>query len=450
MFSFVVFMIQLLRNFLSENCFLRRWYSAGNAFLAAVYYGFPGKKMNGIGVTGTDGKTTTVEMISHVLRESGKRVLSLSTTKIQFDQQILLGNKRTTPNPWKIQKLLRDAFASGIDYFVLEVSSHALSQKRIYGTLFDVAVFTGITPEHLDYHRTFLEYQLVKKRLFTQYLKPEGLAVLNIDSSTGMSWAQEWLAAGKKVLSFSLQNGISSSWYAKNISQKKGGIEFFLLEKRKKREIPFFLPICGLFNVFNALSALQAVSFFGVSIQEGKKALSRFSGVPGRMEGIYMGQDFFVFIDFALTPFAFNILIQTAKKIAKERSIFLVFGSAGTHSDKQVRKETGKIISEQVDMVIVTDDEPYFEDPASIREDILSGVREVFGKDKNKYEQHTREIPDRKEAISFALKSAKRGDVVLIVGMGHLSSRNISGVEQEWSDKKVAQELLREMGYKDL
>ncbi len=431
-----------------------------------MHYGYPAQSMQCVGVTGTDGKTSTTELIAHILRGTGKRTFSVSTVRIQMDHQLLPTDKRTTPSPWKMQKLLKEAASQGIDFLVMEISSHAISQSRISGINFDVAVLTNITPEHLDYHHTFIEYQKSKKQLFLKYLKPRGTAVLNSDDPSGRSWSREFLKGGKKVLTYTTKDDFPTNWQAEKIitrdekpesrdkmlSENSGsygklreegmnGIEFSLRDKQRQTHNTIFLPLRGIFNVSNALSAMQAVFSLGINIDESASLLRSFPGVPGRMEEIDVGQEFFIFVDFALTPGAFRQLLHTGRKIAGEKRVILVFGSPGSHPDPLVRRQIGKITAGRADILMVTDDEPYFENPAHIRSQLLHGIREDLTEEE--FSQRIREIPDRREAIQAALHLAQKGDVVIISGMGHLKQRNIGGEEIEWNDKEVIKELMR-------
>ncbi len=438
-------MISFLRKSIPQNFFLRRWYSIMHSYMAAIYYGFPGKNMIAIGITGTDGKTTTTELIAHILRKADKKVLSITTAQIQIDQQNLPISKRTTPSPWVLQKLLRQAASRGIDYLVIEVSSHALSQKRIFGLKFQASVLTNITREHLDYHNSLKQYQLTKKRLFTHYLSPNGGAVLNADDPAGRAWSHDFAKKGIQVMSYGIEKRSKDNWNAEEIINKSWGTEFTIHDNIHNSYKKIELPMYGLFNVSNALAAIQASTLVGIDINECVKNIKTFPGISGRMEKIEMGQDFLVFVDFAITPGAFEKLLKTAKKLAKNKEIILVFGSPGTHPDKKTRQEIGEVAANQADTIIITDDEPYFENPNHIRLQILEGAQ----KSKKASQKHILEIPDRRQAIISALKKAKKGDVVIISGMGHLKQRNINGKEINWNDAQVIRESLSSLGFKN-
>jgi UDP-N-acetylmuramoyl-L-alanyl-D-glutamate--2,6-diaminopimelate ligase len=434
-----------LRKIIPQNCCIRRWYSIGNGYLAALVYGHPAKRMTCIGVTGTDGKTTTTELIAHILRRSGKRVLSISTTRVQMDRQLFPTDKRTTPSPWKIQKLLHEAVENNIDCMVMEVSSHALAQARVQGILFDIAAFTNITPEHLDYHVTFVNYQLAKKKLFTTYLKPErGISILNSEDGCARAWSREFHKKGKKILTYSTKPHEEhfSSWNADDIESTETGIRFDLTDHQRKTKQTVQLPMRGFFNVPNTIAAMQTAYCLGIDMKDSARFLEDFSGIPGRMEEISLGQDFYVFVDFAVTPGAFAKLLNTAKKIAGGNQSIIVLGSPGSHPDPGVRHQIGVIVATVADQIIVTDDEPYFENPAHIRTQILDGAHEAIPNEQD-FENRVQDISDRRLAIKTAISLAQSGDVVIVAGMGHLQSRNIAGEEVQWSDVEIVREALK-------
>lgn len=431
-------MISFLRNFISENHIFRRWYSAGSGILAAFVFGFPARKFCNIGVTGTDGKTTTVEMISHVLRSSKKKVLSISTSRIVLDDNILPHNKRTTPGPWQLQRMFRKAQRNGITHVVLEVSSHALFQRRVFGIPLDVAVLTNITPEHLDYHKTLEKYAAAKHLLFSRHLRKGGTSVLNADDSFGKIWAKEFSQKGYSILTFSEQGDRSADYRSELFFADEKGISFTLYSPEGSSSV--FIPVFGSFNVSNALSVLCVSRALGISEKDGIESLTSFFSVPGRMEKIESGKDFSIFIDFALTPGSLAKMLTSARDISKDGRLSLVFGSCGSHKDIEKRRLLGKIATKYADAVFVTDDEPYFENPEVIRKHILEGAYEESVKAISSGK--VREIPDRKKAIFQAISEARSGDVVVVAGMGHLRSRNIAGKEISWSDEKIIREAI--------
>ncbi len=420
-------MITFLRNALPQDSFIRRWYSLVNAFFAALFFGFPSRNLIVIGVTGTDGKTTTTEMIAHLLRKNGEKILSLSTTEVRMDNEILMTDKRTTPSPWNLQKWIWQAKKKGIKTVVLEVSSHALSQNRIFGISFHVAVLTNITPEHLDYHGDLEQYALAKKRLFTKFLKKRGDVIFNVDDDFGKKWAAEFPYAK----TYSLKKFTVDFW-AKNPRPAEKGIVFEVGGRL------IFMPLFGTFNAANAAAAVLAVESLGFSRNKLLIDLAFFEGVSGRMEKIDTDQKFSVFLDFAMSPGAMTKVLESARKMGGK--IIFIFGSPGTHPDPTVRAEMGFISALGADFTIVTDDEPYFSDPTEIRQQILSGAKKALSEEE--FTQKVLERGDRRVAIETAFQRASEGDSVIISGMGHLTTRNIGGVETPWSDKKIVQEIL--------
>ncbi len=434
-------MLGYLRRILPENSFVRRWYSALAAALAAVYYGFPAKQLTVLGVTGTDGKTTTTEMLAHILRAEGKKVCSVSTAHTFLGDNEIADDKRTTPSPWRLQQLLRQATKEGIEYVVLEVSSHAIAQKRIFGIRFDVAVFTNISPEHLDYHKTMEDYSKTKKMLFTKLLKHTGAAVINIDDEFGHSWLPEIEQLGRRVFTYSTRAAAEAFLKGNEIAQRENGVGCLLQDDKGKSVGKLFLPMFGAFNIENAMAAMLAALQLKISLAESSKSLAHFGGIPGRMEEIESGQDFSIFVDFAVTPGALKKLLLSARQMVDDKRVIIVFGCAGNHPDTSVRQELGRQAAKHADVIIITDDEPYFEDPAEIRELILDGVQYELGTE-GESGKIVREIADRQTAIETALQMAAPGDIVLVSGMGHLESRNFGGNELKWNDKAVIQSVL--------
>ncbi len=435
-------MLGFLRTIIPQHSFVRRWFSTANAICAACYYGFPARNLKVIGVTGTDGKTTTTEMIAHLLRSADKTVVSISTAQHRLGDSILSGDKRTTPSPWRLQWLLREAVRQHIEFAVLEVSSHAIAQRRIFGIRFDIAVFTNLSPEHLDYHKTMENYANTKKRLFTKLLKKSGTAVLNLDSEYGKSWEHELTTQQHSVASFSLDPASKATRIGSEVAQREGGIAFFVKKSVGDSLGKIFLPMFGKFNVENALAAISAAEQAGVGFDAAANALAHFGGVSGRMERIIAGQDFAVFVDFAVTPGAFAKLLRSAREMVQDKRVIVVFGGAGNHPDPDARESLGRTAAKYADVIIVTDDEPYHEPPETIREQILAGVRYELSAEAE-LDKTVTEIPDRQTAIETALQMAASGDVILVTGMGHLDTRNIGGVETPWNDKQVIQSILK-------
>lgn len=435
-------MFSLLRRLVPQHSFLRKGYSHLSAVVSVFCAGFPARGFAIIAITGTDGKTTVTEMTAHILRFCGKPLLSISTAAIVLGRERLPSTKRTTPSPRMLATLFRKARKSGASTAVLEVSSHALSQGRIFGIQPRVAVLTNITPEHLDYYGTLDTYRLAKKKLFCRALGKSGTAVINLDDPVGPDWAEELTKNGKSVIGYSRSSAAGADLLAEAIEVTSSGIRFTIADARNAEKVPAYLPIAGEYNVQNALAAIAAARAMGCSLRQAVEALRLFTGVAGRMQPIANTEGLQVFVDFALTPAALKSALESAKTLAGSQRVVVVFGSAGNHPDSVVRQETGRIAASLADITIITDDEPYFEDPASIRVQILLGARAAFSAELSA--ERILEIADRREAIIYAIKTAKKGDVVLVTGMGHLKSRNISGQEMPWSDIDIITEALAE------
>jgi UDP-N-acetylmuramyl-tripeptide synthetase len=438
-------MFNYLRKKLPQNIFLRRWYSTIKAAMAAITYGFPAKKLYLIGVTGTDGKTTCVELIKHYLVKLDKKTAKISSTHFTIAGKTWENKtKRTTVSPFVTQKFLKECVKQKVEYVVLEVSSHALAQNRVWGIKFDLALLTNITHEHLDFHGTIEQLRLDKKRLFTKYLKSDGLAIINRDDPVFADWSKDLL----KIKSYSLMQK-EADYFGTNFKDQAQGLEFELQkpEKLKAR--------CGLKGDFNAENTLGAVAIVSqaIKIKENQEVLPQlaklggdFTGAPGRLEMLNFGQDFQIYLDFAITPNSFEKTLAFLQRSTKG-NLIVVFGATGSH-DREKRPLLGKIAKENADTIILTDDETYQEDAQQVREEVKEGIftkpeeeqREISLENRRFYE-----IPDRRQAIENALQLAKPNDAVIVSGMGILDSRNMAGKEEKWSDKEVIKEVFATM-----
>ncbi len=380
-----------------------------------------------IGVTGTDGKTTTVEMIAHILQEHGVKYLSSSSYESKLNNKHLAMSKRTTPSLSTLKELIKQAKAKQVEVMVIEVSSHSLAQWRLFGIKFDTAVLTHITHEHLNFHKTKANYIKAKKLLFTKYLKKHGKAILNKSDESGVKWIQE---LGKRAIAYTPPSSKVNTF----------GTTF------KYDDSQYFLPMLGAYNATNALSAALAVSetLNDISIESALLSLKDFKGVPGRMQMVTTpNSPFTVFVDFALTRRAMASTLSALRDVAGQNKIFVVFGATGGQHDTTVRPGLAESVSSWADVAIVTDDEPYDGDPAEIRQEL-----EQFIKTSNKKNNKNTEvfnIADRREAIRTALHKAKSGDIVLVSGMGHYTSRTVNGNEVPWNDAAVITEELQKL-----
>lgn len=368
-------------------------------------FGFPAKKLHIIGVTGTDGKTTTSSMIYHILKSANRRVSLLSTLgAFMADGKVLeTGFHTTTPSAFYLQKYLRHMHITKSDYVVLEVTSHALDQNRIFGIPFEIGVFTNISHEHLDYHETMEKYLLSKVKL----LLKSKTCVVNADDAFFYQIKPE--LRSKKVISFGLVN-------SSDITGESMGIN---LERFSD------------FNKKNALAAIAVANELGIELATIQKALDSFVFPEGRQEVIF-DKGFTVIVDFAHTPRAFEEVLSEIKKKTKGRLIH-VFGAAGKR-DKSKRPLMGKASSLFSDVIVLTAEDPRGESVDEINREISSG----FSK---KVESHL--ITDRRDAIAYAVSIAKENDTVFITGKGHEKSMNLGDGENLWSDHVAVEKALQ-------
>lgn len=396
--------------------------------LAMTINGFPQRGMKFIGATGTNGKTTTVNLIAAILEEDGKKTGINSTAILKvgdksWDNDLAL----TTANPFQIFSLLKRMKKEETEWVVMEVASHALVQHRVWGIRFDVAVMTNLTRDHLDYHGTMEEYAKAKGKLFSHFPK---IMVLNRDD--------EWYEFFDK---YETQHQMTYGTYkeakcriTKARLSSKGSLVSLDIDGHK---LEFKLSIPGKFNTYNAAAAASTAYEMGVPLANIKKGLESVSEVPGRMQLIDEGQDFAVIIDHAHTPDALENLLKTIRTTLQGRLITII-GADGDR-DPGKREPLGKLAAEHAEVAIVTDQEPYTEDPDQVRKAVLKGAESV------KHGVVIKEIPDRREAIYQALKYAKKGDVVVVPGLGNQLTRGVKDGKMEWDDRKVVREELKRL-----
>lgn len=400
-------------------------YHFSRALIANIIYGFPAKHMHVVMVTGTNGKTTTAVLIAKILEEAGNRVGLSSTAFFQIKDKIDANDQNmTVTNPFALQKLLERMKKAEVDFAVIEVTSHALSQYRTWGIPVETAVMTNLTQDHLDYHGTMEKYALAKGKLFA---KKPNFMVLNGDDEW-FEFFDKYQAKVKKVV-----YGTKELHECRIVGAKLGKKGSALKLALGEEELEVNLGLVGKFNAYNALSAASTAYSMGVTPKYIKRGLEAVSNVPGRLEKIEEGQKFDVIVDYAHTPDALKNSLETLKAVTKGK-IITVFGATGDR-DKDKRPKMGKIVGSLSDSAIVTDDEPYSEDPAKIRGEVIVGFQET-GAD-------TREVASRREAISMAIGQAKPGDTVYITGMGHQQFRVVGDSKEKWDDRSVAREILK-------
>lgn len=406
------------------------------ALLANIIYRFPGRKIKTIGITGTNGKTTVANMVVSILEEAGLKVGLSSTTNLQIgDRKWSNLIDKTMGGRFQTIKLIRQMVDAKCDWAVLEVPSHAISQYRVWGVPFDITVLTNITPEHLDYHKNFGSYIETKRRLFencAQTTPKKGIPkaiILNTDDSSFQDFQK---IKPDIILSYGIKN--QADVMAVDIRLSENGSQFNLLTSGKKIEIN--LKLLGEFNVYNTLAATAIAFKIGLSLKTIKKGLEGFKGASGRLEKIETIRDFSVIIDYAHTPDALENVYKTLRLLVSGRLI-AVFGATGDR-DKSKRPVMGEVAGRLTDLVIVTDEEPGNEDSLKIIEAIVPGVLKAGKKEG----QNFWKIPDRKEAIEFALSKAKGEDCVIITGIGHQKFRNIQGKQIPWDEEKIIKDFL--------
>lgn len=430
-------MLNLLRRIISDRSPIRLFYHKMKSVLACIRYGFPGNKLIVVGVTGTNGKTTTVTLIRDVLKEAGLKVGVSCSIYEELDSVHIPRNKSgnappTVLPPFKLQRTLKDMVDIGCQVVVLEVTSHSLTQNRVWGINFDVAVLTNISKDHWLYHGGEENYVNAKAELFKnlngQKRKPnqKKFMVLNQDDKR-FDFFNKFTA--DRTISYGLDGGIVS---AKNVQLNASGSKFELGFPNESVEVDWKLP--GDYNVYNALAAASVGLALDVDINTIKSGLEKSETIPGRAEPVDAGQDFQVIVDYAHSPDALEKLLRLYKGLTKGK-LFIIFGSTGGGRDREKRPEMGQIVDKYADEIIVTNDDPYMEDQWSIVEEICDGIDRVEGKGLWK-------IPTRREAIRMAVDFAEAGDTVLLCGKGSETRIVIGKNDIEWSDKEVATELI--------
>lgn len=409
------------------------------AMTAAFWYRFPSRRMTVIGVTGTNGKTTTVSMIADILTTAGKTVCSTSTVEFRIGEKRLTNRtKMTVISPFALQKFLREALEQGCTHAVIETTSHALAQHRVWGINYDTVVLTNITHDHLDYHKTYLEYRDTKLKLFQRNPR---LAVINFHDKAAPIFLNQ--NAGRQI-SYGIDCPPSAQVdvVARKLLAEPAGTLFTAVTPAGQVVINLKIP--GNFNVLNSLAALSVAIGHDITLETAKRALEHFKPVAGRMEKIDEGQDFTVLVDYAHTPDAFEQIYQTLRPVAKGKIIH-VFGATGDR-DKTKRPILGAIGGRWADYVILTDEDPYTENPMKIIEEVAKGVPRGATKAHPKTEgKNFWKILDRHEAIRKAFQIAKRGDIVLLTGKGHEEVMVVGDTHVPYSDRKVAREELQKL-----
>jgi len=396
--------------------FLISFYHFFLSFLGALRYGFPSKRITVVGITGTNGKTTTVDLIRRILEQKDKTA-SASSIEFRIGENAKENKlKMTMPGRFFLQKFLRKAVKEKCKYAVLEVTSEGVLQHRHRFIDFDVAVFTNLSPEHIERHGSFENYREAKGKFFK---KVKGVHIINLDDENSGYFLQ--FPCQKKIGYSAKENPKAVT--ASNIKALQKGISFWV------QHVNFELNLVGKFNVYNALAAICVGSAFDISLEKCKKALERAQGIPGRMEQIFL-TNFKVVVDYAFTP---NALKQVYETLGE--SLVCVLGACGGGRDKWKRKVLGQIADRHCSKVIITNEDPYDEDPWEIIKQVGEGS------------QKAEKILDRREAISKALSSAKHGDTVVITGKGCEPWICVAnGKKIPWDDRKVVRQEAEKLG----
>ena len=400
------------------------------ATASANFYGRPAEALKLVGVTGTNGKTTTTFLVDSILHAAGRTTGLIGTTGYRTPA----GSRaaaNTTPESLDLQQMFAEIRDAGGTHAILEASSHALAMDRLWGCKFAVAVFTNLTRDHLDYHKTFEEYFAAKRRLFegTGAGAPD-VAVINADDPYGAKLA----GLARRTLTYGLKNGADLN--VKKYSLSFHGLEFTAQTPAGNVEVRS--PFVGRINIYNILAAIGAGIGLDIPIAKIAEGIANLELVPGRFQRIDEGQPFLVIVDYAHTDDALRNLISTARELGPESRIITVFG-AGGERDRTKRPLMGEAAGSLSDLVVLTSDNPRSEDPLRIINDVVVGLQKVNAK----YQVE----PDRERAVALALDEAQPGDIVLLAGKGHETYQVLREGSVEFDDREKARQILRRKGF---
>ena len=414
-------------NFLEEIVYIKVKNTAKSlGSLAANFYGNPSENLTLIGITGTNGKTSTSTLLFDLLDLLGKKSALISTVEYRIGTEII-PSTHTTPDIITLNQILRKAVDSGCEYAIMEVSSHGIHQYRTEGLSFKIAGFTNITHDHLDYHKTFIDYLNTKKKFFDE-LSEDAIALINIDDKNGKVMVQNTKATVKTFAMKTL-----ADYHGKMMEADFNGM---LLHFNNQE---FWSTLSGKFNVYNLLLTFGIAVELGFSEIDVLKSLSQLKRVAGRFELLKSEGGIFFVVDYAHTPDALENVLNSINEIrTKNERLICVFGCGGDR-DTSKRAEMGKIASSKSTLAIITSDNPRTEDPVEIIKQIEEGV------EPQNFSKYTT-IPDRKEAIKMAIKFAEPKDIVLVAGKGHETYQDINGVKHHFDDKETLLELASKMG----
>lgn len=408
---------------------LEKSYRGSRSLFWQTKYGYPARKLNMIAITGTNGKTTTASYVNSVLKAGGVKTAVYTTAYYEIDGERVPNNTHMTVASQKsVQAFFAKANRAGVEWVIMEVTSHALHQGRIAGLKPEIGVITNLSQEHLDYHKTMKEYAKAKALLFTRYKAKK--AILNHDDD----W-YDFFSETIKQPQLSIGQNKQSDFKLSNLKMSSKGSSFDVEISGKK--LSFTTQLIGKFNVYNALCSIAVGKELGLNEAKIIKGVAELKSVPGRMEEIDEGQNFTVLVDFAITPDALENALSTLEPMTTN-NLSIVFGATGDR-DATKRPAMGEVVAEYADKIYLTDDETYTEDPKTIRDQVYQGIAKANARSK------TQVIDDRREAIKQAFAEAKRGDIILLTGIGHENYRNMGGKKVAWDEREVARELLKEL-----
>ena len=400
------------------------------ALLSSAFYGFPSERLKVIGITGTNGKTTTAHMLASVLEKSGRKTGVIGTLGVRFGER-RYDSDLTTPDPIVLHRTFAEMLACGMEYAVMEVSAHALHYKKTQGVRFVACIFTNFTQDHLDFFDSMGEYKRAKARLFQTDVCP--IAVLNGDEGVGREFGVLREKSGDvKTVYYGLNTPADA--FAIETDETLYGSECVL--NVNDRLCRASLSLTGRHNVYNALAAAACAVELGVNIDHVAEGLSAIKGVSGRLEkaGEYKEAD--VFVDFAHTPDGLEKSLESLRKHCKGRLVCL-FGCGGNR-DKTKRPLMGETVAKKCDFAVLTSDNPRYEDPL----DIISGIEKGYRRFSMRYVV----VPDRRKAIEYALDFLKKGDVLLVAGKGGEHYQEIMGIKYSFNDNDIIEKIVKEKG----
>lgn len=392
------------------------------SLIAANYYGNASRKMLMIGVTGTSGKTSTTYFLKSVFEKAGKKVGIIGTVHISYGD-VDIASERTTPESLDLQKIFSDMYNAGVEVVIMEVSSHSLYLNRVYGVKFDGSIYTNLSQDHLDFHKTFDEYFKAKSILFYN----TKAASINSDDKYGKQLVDISTAENQ---TFGLEEGAQVT--AKNVKHETDGSTFDLVMNGETTPVALKLP--GIFMVYNALGVISLCSQLGISKENIKSGVEALAFVPGRVENINTySNKFSIVLDYCHKPEPLESVLKMIKAYAKGR-VVCIFGCGGNR-DSAKRPIMGHIAESIADFCIVTSDNPRFEDPNMIIDDIIKGMEK----------DNRIVIENRRDAIKYAISNAQENDVILLAGKGHEDYQEIKGVHYPFDEKVIVDEILHEL-----